>query len=162
MEQQNAAALFELGMGHVYGNGVEQSYEKAIELISQAADLGHVEAIYNLAIFYHYGYGVDVDLEKAYGLYLRSAELGYAKGMHLIGRFYYNGLHVEQDYGKAIAWFRASESCKDPACLGFNKCYLGVCYAKGYGVEQDTEEAKALFAQALTEGGDHAKNSLTI
>lgn len=154
---ENADELFQLGMKHVYGDGAEQSYGKAIELITKAAEFGHVEAIYNLAIFYHYGYGVDVDLQKAYGLYLRSAELGYAKGKHLIGRFYYRGLYVKQDYQKALAWFRASEDCGDPSTLGFNKCYIGVCYAKGYGLKQDMSEAERLFALAVEEGRDHAK-----
>ena len=150
-------ALFRLGMKHVYGDGVEQSYPKAIELITQAADQGHVEATYNLAIFYHYGYGVDADLKKAYALYLRSADADYAKGKHLIGRFYYKGLYVPQDYEKAIEWFRKSDACNDPTAMGFNKCYLGVCYAKGYGIARDMAEAERLFALAIAEGGDYAK-----
>ena len=153
----DAEALYQQGMKHVYGDGAPEDYVKAVELLTQAYELGHVEAAYNLAICYHYGFGVAIDLAKAYELYLFAADHGYAKGKHLIGRCYYNGWHVPQDYAEAIRWFEASANLQDPTTCGFNQCYLGVCYARGYGVERDPTKAEALFRQAVAEGGEDAR-----
>lgn len=49
--------LFDLAMKHIYGNGVSENNELALELLTQAHELGHVEATYNLGSCYHYGCG---------------------------------------------------------------------------------------------------------
>ena len=153
----DAEALYQLGMKHVYGDTVPEDYGRAVELLTQAYALGHVEAAYNLGICYHYGFGVAVDLARAYELYRFAADHGYAKGKHLIGRFYYNGWHVRQDYAEAIRWFEASAALQDPTSCGFDYCYLGACYAKGYGVITDQKKAEELFQRGVAEGGEDAK-----
>ncbi len=101
---QDAQVLYELAMKHIYGNGVPEDNERALELLTKAHKLGHVEATYNLGICYHYGFGTEVNLKKAYALYLESAEAGYGKGMELVGRFYNRGIYVEKNREKAEYW----------------------------------------------------------
>ncbi|MBR2066817.1 MAG: sel1 repeat family protein [Solobacterium sp.] len=101
MENLNTQQIYELAMKHIYGDGVEEDNELATKLLTQAHDMGHVEATYNLGICYHYGYGTDVDLKKAFELYLESANAGYGKGLELVGRFYNRGIYVKQDKQKA-------------------------------------------------------------
>ena len=96
-----AQELFDLAMKYIYGDGVPEDNESAAVLLTQAHDLGHIEATYNLGICYHYGFGTSVDLAKAFELYLESANAGYGKGMELVGRFYNRGIHVKPDRGKA-------------------------------------------------------------
>lgn len=110
----SAQELYELAMKYVYGDGVPENYELAVKLLTQAHDMGHVEATYNLGICYHYGYGIGIDLEKAYELYLESADGGYGKGMELVGRFYNRGIYVEQDRGQAEYWLRKAMGSSDP------------------------------------------------
>ena len=73
----NSQELFQLAMKHIYGDGVPEDNELAVKLLTQAHEMGHVEATYNLGICYHYGYGTGVDLANAYELYLESANGGY-------------------------------------------------------------------------------------
>src|SRR5699024_3081115 len=101
-------------MKHIYGDGVPEDNVLALQLLTQAHDMGHVEATYNLGICYHYGFGADVDLAKAYALYLESANGGYGKGMELMGRFYNQGIYVEPDRGQAEYWLRKAMESSDP------------------------------------------------
>ena len=65
MTEKSAQELFELAMRHIYGDGVPEDNVLALRLLTQACDMGHVEAAYNLGICYHYGFGAAVDLAKA-------------------------------------------------------------------------------------------------
>lgn len=114
---QDAQALFELAMKHIYGDGVEEDNALALKLLTQAHDLGHAEATYNLGICYHYGHGTAVDLEKAFGLYLESAQGGYGKGIELVGRFYNRGISVEKDRAQAEVWLRRAMDSDDPQAV---------------------------------------------
>ena len=110
-------ALYELAMKHIYGNGVPEDNELAFRLLTQARELGHVEATYNLGICYHYGHGTAVNLAKAFDLYLESAMAGFGKGMELAGRFYNRGIYVEQNRKQAEYWLRKAMESTDPAAV---------------------------------------------
>lgn len=110
----NAQELYELAMKHIYGDGVPEDNELAFRLLTQAHDMGHIEATYNLGICYHYGFGIGIDLAKAYELYLKSANGGYGKGMELVGRFYNRGIYVERDRKQAEYWLQKAMNSSDP------------------------------------------------
>ena len=113
MNNLNAQQLYELAMKHIYGDGVPEDNNLATQLLTQAHDMGHIEAAYNLGICYHYGYGTDVNLEKAFELYLESANKGYGKGQELVGRFYNRGIYVQKDRGKAEYWLTKAMASSD-------------------------------------------------
>lgn len=106
--------LFRLAMKHIYGDGVPEDNDLAFMLLSQAHDLGHIEATYNLGICYHYGFGTSVNLAQAFELYLESANAGYGKGMELVGRFYNRGIYVAKDRRQAELWL-AKAMCSSDA-----------------------------------------------
>lgn len=85
-----------------------------MKLLTQAHEMGHVEATYNLGICNHYGYGTAVDLAKAYDLYLESANGGYGKGMELAGRSYNRGIYVEKNRKQAEYWLQKAMESTDP------------------------------------------------
>lgn len=114
MADMSAQELYELAMRHIYGDGVPEDNELALRLLTQAHDMGHVEATYNLGICYHYGFGAGVDLAKAYELYRESADGGYGKGMELVGRFYNQGIYVKQDRAQAEYWLQKAMESSDP------------------------------------------------
>ena len=64
-----------------HGEGVEHSYERAIEYYEQAAQLGHAEAQYNLGFMYATGKGVTKDELKAKEWWTASAEQGDEKAI---------------------------------------------------------------------------------
>ena len=113
----SAQELFELAMKHIYGDGVPEDNVLALTLLTQAHDLGHIEATYNLGICYHYGYGTAENLAKAYALYLESAHGGYGKGMELVGRFYNRGIHVKRDRALAEYWLSKAMQSSDPEAV---------------------------------------------
>ena len=110
----DAQLLYELAMKHIYGDGVPEDNDRALELLTKAHDMGHTEATYNLGICYHYGFGTGVNLEKAYDLYLESAQGGYGKGMELVGRFYNRGIYVEKNREKAEDWLHKAIESGEP------------------------------------------------
>ena len=114
MADMSGQELFELAMRHIYGDGVQEDNELALQLLTRARATGHVEATYNLGICYHYGFGTGVDLAKAYELYLESANGGYGKGMELVGRLYNQGIYVKRDRVQAEYWLRKAMESSDP------------------------------------------------
>ena len=110
----DAQELYDLAIKHIYGDGVPEDNDLATKLLTQAHDMGHVEATYSLGICYHYGFGAEVDLKKAFELYLESANAGYGKGMELVGRFYNRGIYVERNREKAEYWLQKAVESSDP------------------------------------------------
>ena len=118
--------LFELAMKHIYGDGVPENNDLAVQLLTQAHDMGHIEATYNLGICYHYGYGTSIDLAKAFELYHESADAGYGKGMELVGRFYNRGIYVQRDRKQAEYWLSRALESTDSAAVEEAKKELAV------------------------------------
>ena len=104
--ERTAQEIFELAMKHIYGDDVPDDNDLAFELLTQAHDMGHIEASYNLGICFHYGFGTEIDLAMAFKLYLEAASAGHGKGMELMGRFYNRGIYVERDRDKAEFWLK--------------------------------------------------------
>ena len=86
--------------------GVDQSYEKAVEYYTLAADQGYASAQSNLGLMYSQGQGVNQSYEKAVELYIKAAEQGNAIALDNLGYMYENGFGVEQSDEKAIEYYR--------------------------------------------------------
>lgn len=96
-------------MGYLYrrGYGVENDFDKAFELFSQAADEYELDsAYYNLATMYMDGEGRDPDIDKGMMLLERSIELGDSKAAQFLGMIYLWGLYnIKVSYRKAAKYF---------------------------------------------------------
>jgi len=76
-EQREPAALFGLGGMYAEGEGVDRDLAKARALMTQAAELGYVDAMKVVADAYETGaLGVQVDLQQARDWWQRAAETG--------------------------------------------------------------------------------------
>ncbi|WP_016955271.1 tetratricopeptide repeat protein [Catenovulum agarivorans] len=64
-QQQNAQKLNALAVDYYRGEGGVQDFEKAFELFTKAAEMGHSFAQVNLAEMYRDGEGIDQNLDKA-------------------------------------------------------------------------------------------------
>ena len=63
--QKHPAATLELASYYRRGDVIEQDVEKSIQLVTQAAELGEVQAMRDLAFIYENALGTDANEEKA-------------------------------------------------------------------------------------------------
>ena len=68
--------MYQRGLAYYKGDGVEQSYELALQWFQKAADLGYDMAMYYLGVMYENGRGVPQDDELARQWYQKAADLG--------------------------------------------------------------------------------------
>ena len=77
-EAGEAVAQFELGILYRKGEGVPQSYEKALNWYLLAAKQGHPDAQNSLGVMHVKGLGVPQDYKEAFKWFMLSAEQGFA------------------------------------------------------------------------------------
>jgi TPR repeat protein len=131
-ELGHAVAMFNIGLCHELGSGVEQDMEQAINWYIKAAEHGHVLAQFNIAVCYEYGEGVVKDMEQAAKWYHKAAEHGDETSQISLGDFYFNGIGVAKDMIKAVEWYRRAAEQGNAVA----QCKLGACYANGAGVNK--------------------------
>lgn len=95
-------------IGAIYdnGRGVNQDYQKAVELYQKGADLGDSGALYNLGVMYENGRGVEQNYKKAVELYQKGADLGDAWAFNNLGTMYEAGQGVNIDKQKALQLYK--------------------------------------------------------
>ena len=113
---QEGDCLAEEDLGYMYANGqgVEQSYEKAVEWYRKVADQGYAVAQCNLGYMYSNGHGVEQSYEKAVEWYRKAADQGNAAAQYNLGGMYQYGHGVEQSNEKAVEWYRKAADQGDP------------------------------------------------
>lgn len=94
------------GLDYYLGAYVEQDYEKAVEHLQKAANLGDAAAQYCLGLCYNNGQGVAQDYTKAVEYYQKAADQGYAAAQYSLGLCYECGCGVEKDLMKAAEYYR--------------------------------------------------------
>ena len=106
---------------YVYGFGVEQDPDKALELSSHLADQGNEEALAAMED-YAYAYyagtkdGIDINFGTAFKYYEKLADYGNERAMYNVGLLYEYGLGVTQDHAKALEWLtKAQDAGYEPA-----------------------------------------------
>jgi len=131
----------------------EEHMALVIELLTKAANQGHVRAHYSIGFIYFLGSGVAQDYKKAVQWTQKAADQGFSDAQFQLGTMYYNGDGVVLDYKKAVRWFRKAAD-QGSASAQVN---LGEMYNKGKGVAQNYDEAARLFRKAADQGLDTAQ-----
>jgi hypothetical protein len=108
-DQDDAAAVFELGLAHSEGVMVEKNLGLAVEYFRRAYELGVEDAIYRLALAYERGGdGLEPDLKEAFYWWRQGANWGRLElaktAYHRVGRAYAEGTVVVKDKSQAILW----------------------------------------------------------
>eukprot|EP00005_Dracoamoeba_jomungandri_P010766 CAMPEP_0174272222 /NCGR_PEP_ID=MMETSP0439-20130205/50539_1 /TAXON_ID=0 /ORGANISM="Stereomyxa ramosa, Strain Chinc5" /LENGTH=219 /DNA_ID=CAMNT_0015362675 /DNA_START=128 /DNA_END=787 /DNA_ORIENTATION=+ len=103
--EETGQELCEMAYAFARGIGVNKDLDKAVELLTKAADLGSAKAQNRLAMFYYTGKGVKKDHSKAASLYASAAEQGLAWAQYNLGLCYKNGYGVPVDEEHARCWF---------------------------------------------------------
>src|SRR5690606_10862479 len=92
----DALAQYNLGVMYAKGQGVAQSYPKAVEWYSKAATQEYALAQYNLGVMYGNGQGVAQSYPKAVEWYSKAATQGDAAAQYNLGVMYDNGRGIAQ------------------------------------------------------------------
>lgn len=127
------------------GDGVPQSDSNAVAWYAKAAAQNVPYAMAELGNHLRLGRGVAWNEPAAMQWFGKAAGLGNVEAMTSLGLGYKDGLGGGlQDYRLAARWFRQAASQND----GFAQINLGFLYEKGWGVEQDFDQARRLYARA--------------
>lgn len=166
-----------LGVCYLYGCGVEQNLEKALDLFRQASEKGVSNSFYHLGQCYYYGWGVRKNFKEAMRLTHEAAGKGVPLAVNFLASVYLNS-GSKKDRKTAFQYLlNWAEKTLDPDQLyGLAACYLngygtkrndaeavrllqlawspdmeyllGWCYLQGRGVEKNLEEANRRFESA--------------
>ena len=138
------------GIAYMNGDGVDQDYEKALQLFMEAYEAGSMKAVRYIGMMYEQGLGVEQDYKKAAEYYAKGVEAGDLTSGYYLGLLYEQGLGMEQDCAKAAELFATVEASENKSATGVVAAgyELGVLYEQGLGVEQDVNKAIELYQEA--------------
>ncbi|EJK77989.1 hypothetical protein THAOC_00137 [Thalassiosira oceanica] len=87
----NADAVYELGQKYFFGSlGLSKDVPRAIELWTEAAELGSINAHYQLGVIYCTGNDVEEDKLKGIHHWQQAAMKGHVHSRHCLGVFEFN------------------------------------------------------------------------
>jgi hypothetical protein len=89
-------------------------WDKAVPLLEDAAELGHLQAVCDLGNAYYLGRGLMQNYELAVAQFQKAAHRGYAEAQYMLGVCYRAGQGVPQDYARAYAWFNLASARLHP------------------------------------------------
>ena len=101
--------------------------------------------------------GVVFNAQSALHWYQKAAYAGSALGQYYLGILYFEGWNGEKpDKKRGLAWlYKAANSCEPWAMF-----YIGNCYRRGDGVEENLNEAIRWYKKAAEYGDEDASNVL--
>ena len=137
-------------------NGVDSDSDRAMALLTQAADAGFVPAADELAERYELGTNVDANPAEALRLYKLAADQGDAHAIYKLGTFYQGGIAVGQDYAQAMTLFVRAADAGEP--LGHDG--VGQLYQYAQGVEMDYLKAADAFQKGADQGEPRSETDL--
>ncbi|GAA5798187.1 hypothetical protein HPULCUR_003587 [Helicostylum pulchrum] len=150
---KNGSATGCLSIGLLYGrgNGVEQSYTKAMEWFKKAYQIGgNPETIFRIGNLYYHGDGVKRDCKMALFYFKEMADLtNDGEAYDAMGYIYRSGKDgVPQDEDKAYECFaKAAENGVATAATE-----IGMRYKEGLNVKKDVKKAYAWFEKGALMG----------
>ncbi len=144
-----AKELATRGIGYYTGKGgYTRNFEKALDLLTQAAELQNADAECILAHMYENGNGVEKDYAVAAQWYRKAADKNVVMAQNSLAYFYDEGLGVDQSFVEAVKWYRKAADNND-ASAQYN---LADMLANGIGVEKDLEQA-LMYSRKASAGG---------
>lgn len=163
LSKGNADAACDIGSLYYTGRAGEQSYEKALEYYTVAAEGGCRQAQENLGYCYYYGRATKVDYEKAFHWFALGAFDGHINSLYKIGDMYRNGYYVDRNSREAFnIYMRCLDTLSDEAVPTVGADVLmrvADCYFEGIGTRIDFkialkyyQEAEQLFYNRLQNG----------
>lgn len=133
--EKDINAIFDLASKYHTGDGVEQDYNKAIELYESIADKDSVAA-HNLALIYCGVYGENKDyFNKGMSLFIENSEKGYGPSCAELMKLMTLGFNVEQTHQGALYYLQKSIEAKHYKAI--DDYYRVVAMASNIGLNID-------------------------
>ena len=94
-----------LGRAYMDGIGVDQNVDRALVLLTSAADQGYAQAQYEVGVVYREGNVVQRDQVRALEYFLLAAEQGDPEAQYHAGFMYGSGYGAPQDFALAYMYY---------------------------------------------------------
>lgn len=146
---RNAEDQFLLGRAYARGEGVPQSYEKAGEWYSKAADQRNIKAMNNLGILFLEGQGTKKDPAEAYRWFCKASDLGDPRSSYLRGLLLCEGRGVKSNSSEGLKWIDKASSMGNPVATAR---LAQAHYFGEFGLKSDHAKALPLLQKAATAG----------
>ena len=125
-KRQNPMACIQMGLYYFYTVKTKSAYKKALELFTNAHNLGEEEAIINIGLCYLQGKGAKENKKaavKCFKTAVKNCNSGVA--YYNLGICYENGFGVKQDYKKAIEMYgKAVENGESAGLAAIKNVYI--------------------------------------
>ena len=131
------------------GHGLEKNVQSAVELWTEAAELGSIKACYELGRSYYNGDGVGQDRAKAVGHWQRAAMKGHVESRDSLGAVEYNA----GNYRLAVKHYMISAKMGDKDSLEEIKEML----SEGIVTKEQYTEALRGYQDAVEETKSHQR-----
>lgn len=105
----NAEALWRLGMMQMNGLGMVANQQLGLENFIQAAELGHIFAHHMIGVAYMTGEGVEKNINLAIKWFEKAAAFDLPGSMYVLGMLYEDGKEVPKNPDKAKFWYAKAE-----------------------------------------------------
>ena len=145
-DEKDDSAMNILGVCYMTGMNVAIDEVKAIDYLSQAAELENVQAMRNLAIVLENS--SEPDIKRAVELYTKAADKGDSYALNNLGVCYLTGDGTQKNAHKAVYYFEKAVKAGDD----FAMINLADCYSIGNGIRKNDKKAFDLYKQAADKG----------
>lgn len=143
-EQNEAAAMFRLGLLYENALGVDRSVATAIEWYKKAAALNYGEAANTLGVMLIDGKVLQKDPTQAIQYLESAAEAGYISSMRNLGKIYSDGRYTKRDLASAVEWYKRASVLHDKESI----LRLGELILTEESLGKNVELARAYFLNA--------------
>ena len=142
---------------YFWGNGVQQSYDKAYEIFQKGTKESSI-CLYRLAMMTRNGQGCTKNVVKGIEMLKEAADNGVGRARYQIGVDYYTGEDIGRNYANAVKYLQLALTDKYLLEDARGDIYkkLSTCYRFGRGVAIDIPKADEYLSEAAKYGNPDA------
>ena len=149
--KKDPTAIYFLGQRYLHGaNGLQKDTRRAVELWTEASELGSIQAQFDLGNLYSRGDGVLQDMAKAVGFFTKAAMQGHVESRYNLGAIE----SQKRNYDRAVRHFLIS------AKMGLKNSVdnIKTAFMAGHATKGQYAEALKGFQDAVEETKSHDRD----
>ena len=149
--KKDPVAIHQLGLFYYHGGlGLQKDMQRAVELYTEAAQLGSIEALFSIGSAYDLGKGAQQDKAKAAEFYRKAAMQGSVSARHNLGG--YEG--QKGNHGRAVRHYLIS------AKMGLKEsvAIIKLLFMGGLATNEQHSEALRGYQNAVEEMKSHDRD----
>ena len=151
VEKKDPDAIYFLGAKYYYGElGLQKNLQRAVELYTEAAELGSIDALFSLGSTYYRGNGIEQDKVKGIQLWTKAAMQGHVQSRHNLG----GCENQKRRYNRAVRHLLISAKVGDKRSLeSIKKMYMA-----GLATKEQYSRALKGYQDAVEEMKSHDRD----